>query len=250
MTSSPLPITAALHAVVAVACIVALCFDLPPITGVHPALKPLKFAVSIALLLGSLAYVLSLMTSYRPAGQMLAWVISLTMVIEMAVILAQALRGTSSHYNLRSGLDASLWNLMALAILVATVALVAFALVATLASLRGSPLIAFALRAGMWLVLLAVVSGAAMAGRRAHTVGAPDGGGGMHLTNWSTTHGDLRIPHFIALHGLQALPAIAAVLLLLPFGPRIRWAVLIAATVGWAAIGIHALVRAFAGRPW
>jgi hypothetical protein len=43
-------------------------------------------------------------------------------------------------------------------------------------------------------------------------VGAPDAVTGMPITHWSTLGGDLRIPHFVGLHGIQVVLAAVVIL--------------------------------------
>lgn len=205
--------TALVHALLFVVCLPLLLFvDAPSVTGVHPALKPAKFFVSIAFFLATMAALLPSLPVSSRARTGLAWVLSVTMIAEMAAIAGQALCGTTSHFNVDGLLNAVVWGTMILSITVATLAMLWTTIVATRRPLRaadGDPMApsrALAWRAGLWLFLFSAVSGYTMGGRGAHSVGGDDGGPGMAVTNWSTTHGDLRVSHFFSLHAIQLLP--------------------------------------------
>ena len=81
----------------------------------------------------------------------------------------------------------------------------------------------------------------------AHTVGAPDGGPGMPGTGWSREHGDLRVPHFIGLHGVQILPGIAWLITGLSAARRRRLVLL--AGVSYGTLFLVLLAQALAGQP-
>lgn len=248
---------AVLHGVLAVGCALGFLLEGPRILGDHQMVKPLKFALSLAIFLGTMAYVAPMLSVSSSSRHLLAWLLAVTMVVEMAVISTQALRGTTSHYNEASTFDRAAWRMMLVAVLAATITMAAIAVVATIRPLRGSDgrelseLSALAWRAGLWGFQLAAISGFAMGGRGQHTVGAADGGPGLPGVGWSILHGDLRISHFLALHALQLLPLFAVSLRLAPISESAQRTTLWAAIVAQALVVGWTLLRAFFGRtPW
>lgn len=244
-----LAMAAGVHLLLAGCCAVALVLPAEPVLGVHPALKPLKFGLSIALLLGTMAVLVPRLELQEGTRALVAWSLVVTMVLEMLPIVGQALRGRTSHFNLATPLDAGLWRLMQGAIVVATSVLIGLAVVATVRPLRDtSALDTFAWRAGLWLSLLGAVSGFAMGGALRHSVGGEDGARGLPFLGWSRSFGDLRVSHFVSLHALQAVPLVALVVARLPW-PAAQWVAVVVASLVMLLASLGTLLQAFAGRP-
>lgn len=144
---------------------------------------------------------------------------------------------------------------MAAAIVVATLAMLVIAVVATVRPLIDdaaqpiNAIIATSWRVALWLFMLAAFSGFRMASHMRHSVGGVDGGAGLPVVNWSLNHGDLRVTHFIALHALQTLPLVGVLLMRVPLGAMPRWALLVGVIIGHLALIGWTLVRALNGRP-
>ena len=82
----------------------------------------------------------------------------------------------------------------------------------------------------------------------AHSVGGSDGGPGMPVTGWSREHGDLRVPHFIGLHAIQALALIAVSLRRWRRAEAVRVRALLAATASYASLFLLLLWEALRGQ--
>jgi hypothetical protein len=170
----------------------------------------------------------------------------------MICILTQAARGTTSHFNNETPFDGAVFSVMG--------ALIAFntllvAVMLALFFLRTSeplaPAYLWGIRLGLLLFLLGSLEGALMIANAAHTVGAPDGGPGLPLVNWSTRSGDLRVAHFLAFHALQLLPLAGFLLSRYKplWTPRRQIACVLALALLYTAAVSLVFWQAAAGRP-
>jgi hypothetical protein len=146
----------------------------------------------------------------------------------MAIIVGQVIRGRASHFNNTTSFDSTLFTIMGVVITTVWV----LGMVQGIVLLREripDRTMAMAIRLGIVLGSVGIGLAFLMTGPTpdqldalqhdltpdrvgAHSVGVPDGGPGMPVTGWSTTGGDLRIPHFVGIHALQVLPLVALLL--------------------------------------
>jgi hypothetical protein len=225
-----------------------LLLDHRMVTGAPVWMKPLKFSLSIIAFTWTLGWLLAdLPQAAQRAVQLISWGVAVSMVVEQAVIFTQAARGTTSHYNNTSVLNAILFGLMGVFILVNTLMTVWALFLVWRHPLHGPVGYVWGVRLGVLLFLIGSVLGGMMIHNLQHTVGAPDGGPGLPGLGWSTRAGDLRIAHFLGMHALQALPLLGWALS--------HWAPRWAAPLTWAGAALYAgavgglFALALAGRP-
>jgi hypothetical protein len=253
-----------LMSVAAVASLVGVFLDPRVITGAPAWLKPLKFAVSTAVYSFTLAWVFTYLTDWPRVRRVVGWTTAIVFVLEVVIIDAQAWRGTTSHFNAATGLDRALYAVMGAAIVSQT--LLSSAVVVALWRQRfAARSMGWALRFGMALTIVGALTGGLMtrptqtqlAGVRAsgqltmvggHTVGGPDGGPGMPMTGWSREHGDLRVPHFMGLHALQALALVAVALRRSRRLEAVQVKAMLASAVSYAALFALLLWQALRGQ--
>ncbi len=175
------------------------------VLGINSWIKPFKFYLSSLIFVWSMAWYLG---HLKPSGLISAysWVVVAVLVFELIYISWQAGKGELSHFNLSTKFYSSMFGLMGLAITVMTL----FTLIIGVMFFQQSWNLPFGylwgIRLGIILFVIFAFEGGIMGSQLSHTVGAPDGGPGLRLLNWSVSHGDLRVAHFIGMHALQVLP--------------------------------------------
>lgn len=235
----------AANLLVLVVCALLSIGDQRLVLGINVWIKPMKFLVSVAMFLWTMAWFTPETTSPR-LQKAISRVIAVMMSLEIVGIVGQAARGTTSHYNNSTPLDEVVFALMGLAIMIVTVAVGVFLAIVRRDTPPHRAGYLWGMRAGLFIFLLACLQGGILVANNAHTVGAPDGGPGLPFVNWSTEFGDLRIAHFVGLHALQVLPLLG--FLLDKFLAPARNLVL-AVSIIWLAVMGGLLAMAMQGRP-
>jgi hypothetical protein len=241
--------------------LIGLIVDPQAITGAPAWLKPTRFAISTSIYAFTFVWLLGFIRGHPRLVAFVGNATAVALTIEVGIIVLQVVRGTTSHFNYASPLDAALISTMGgFVVLVWALAAVTGGLLALQRlpsadseafawSLRLAVLVALV---GMAVAFLMVVptraQTAAMAAGSpsgfigAHSVGVADGGPGLPLVGWSTLGGDLRVAHFFGLHALQVLPFIGW--WLATRQPRLsdRHGIALVGTAGLAYLGLVALL--------
>lgn len=221
-TNWPLTMLGVAMILVFLAALAGVLLDHRVITGAPAWLKPAKFAVSVSVYCFTFAWLLGFVESRPRLARLAANVTVVSFIVEMTVILTQAARGTTSHFNVTTPLNTFLWLTMGAFIVVVWTMNLLLAILLLFERIPNRPF-AWSLRLGLLVSLVGMGSGflmvrptheqlVAMAANHAppvvgaHSVGVADGGPGLPVVGWNTAGGDLRVAHFLGIHAMQILP--------------------------------------------
>jgi hypothetical protein len=191
-----------------ICCLTLFFLDDRQLMGINVWIKPMKFTLSVSIYLWTFAWLLQYLTDKRKV-RFISIGIFLTMAVEIFLILTQATRGVQSHFNVHTALDGMIFATMGILIAINSLLNLYVLILFFTKEVSLEPTTLMAWRMGLFFLFLAGISGALMSQHLAHTYGAPDGGDGLPFLNWSTTAGDMRVAHFITMHGLQFFPLLA-----------------------------------------
>jgi hypothetical protein len=219
--------------------VVWLANGAPSLQGPVSWRKPIEFGLSGAITTLSLAWVLGRL----PRSRFWDWTsaVGVTFFVpETALIDMQQWRGVPSHFNTSTSFDEGVFNAMAFFIIVVGIGIAVLA-VRSFGRFAGPPSTAWAVRAGMlFLVLGQVLGGLIIANyfssdvpvARASIVGAA---------------GELKVPHALALHGLQVLAVLAVILERTAVAARTALAAVASCALGYALVLAAATLQTYSG---
>jgi hypothetical protein len=97
---------------IAIGCIVVMQFDDMQILGINRWIKPMKFFLSVGIMVWTMGWILYYL-QYKRAVKSCSWLIVISMFFENFIITLQSARGERSHFNVHVPLNAMFFSIMA-----------------------------------------------------------------------------------------------------------------------------------------
>jgi len=242
----------ALYGALLLALLVPMAFawglDDRTLRGVSVWIKPMKFALSIAVLAWTTAWFIGHLAAPRRHGRaidLIVWMLVGCGTFELVYIALQAALGQASHYNAENLFYVVMYSLMGVGALGLTATQPMLAWQLHRHGDTGRPeAYRLAVRSGLVLTfILGAGAGMLLSARQ-----PPDATAGMTVPflGWSLAGADLRPAHFIGIHAEQVLPIAGAAIAALGLrgGRAWVWAV----TIGYGALFAVAFWWGLAGR--
>ncbi|MEU3465372.1 hypothetical protein ABZ721_36220 [Streptomyces sp. NPDC006733] len=200
--------------------------------------KPFTFGLSFGLTLIAVAWV----TSYLRMGARLRAVLLVLFaadcVLEVGGITLQAWRRVPSHFNMESPVNTAVSMSLAVGGALLVVILSALAVISFTRRPAGPTGMPLALRTGFAILLVGLLSGAAMIARGVVLTRTGHQAAGYRST------ASVKPLHGVSLHAILVLPVLARLLTLTSWSPHARYRTVLAASGGYAAAVVGALVWA------
>ena len=244
-----------------VVCAVAYLFDTRTVNDINVWIKPNKFNTS---LLMQLLTVLWLWQLVEPAKRVTKFAVRLMAtlaisgLIEIFYIALQSARGRASHFNSQTAWEAFMYTGVmgtAAVVLVVTTSIAGYWIgkhASTEArkhqGLYWGAVLGLFLGGMATLLTASALASGQIAGPGHWVGGVRSDMGGLPILGWSTTGGDLRVPHFFATHLMQALP-LAGLFADKIFPSNAKVFVWLASAAGLAVV-VLTFTQALSGQPF
>lgn len=200
--------------------------------------KPITFGLSFGLTLIAIAWVSAYLRIGVRTRTALLGLFAADCVLEVAGITVQAWRHVPSHFNMETPFDTGVSMTLAVGGAALVVILCTLSAAAFLRRPGGPPGMALALRAGCAILVIGLLSGAAMIARGVYLTRT-----GHQLAGYAST-ASLKPLHGVSLHAVLVLPVLVRLLAMTSWSPHTRVSVVRAAVGCYAAAVAAALVWA------
>jgi hypothetical protein len=205
--------------------------------------KPTTFGISFGLTTVTMAWVAGQLRISDRTGWLLMVPLVLADTSEVVWVSVQRWRGVAAHFNDDTALDNLLFVVMGGVAVGVAATVILVVTVLSFTHMRAAPSMALAIRAGLLILLVAQVVGGWMI---QHGLGLADQGATDGLTTFGAA-GVMKVPHAVAIHGIQVLPALAWLLSFAALPEQRRVGLVRVAVGGYVALVVVSVLQTASG---